>query len=98
MLHSDENLVFTATLPPELSKARLKSDLDELLAGQYNIRIREIQTEKTSGQLAQIDPITVEIILNLLDTKAAAAAVQTTLGAVMGYLFAKTGKKPSKKD
>lgn len=98
MKDSDEQLAFTATLPPELSKARLTSDLDKLLAGQYKIVIKEISTEKETDRLGQIDPTTVEIVLTLLDTKAAAAAVQTTLGAVIGYIFAKTGKKPDQKD
>lgn len=98
MTSSDEQIIFTATLPPELSKARLTADLDELLEGQYDVSINELPREKTSGQFNQIDPATIEIILTLLDTKAAAAAVETTLGAVIGYVFARTGAKPDKKE
>lgn len=80
-------------LPDGVSSESIKADLEELLHGTAAIEVQPAAKSGRKGQLGQIDPAHWEVIIQLLDTKAAAAAVQSVPVAI-AYLLGKTGAKP----
>ena len=89
--------IFTTKLPDNLSPEDVVKDLQVLSGGTVTIDFLPSARSGQGGKLGSIDPATLDFIVQILDTQAAAAAVQTILGGVGGYLFAKTGKVPSVK-
>lgn len=90
--------LFQATLPAELSRSRLHADLEILCQGVFIVSVEPKPGRDLEEKLGQLHTAAVDIVLQILDTKTSAAAAQTIIGAVMGYLFAKTGKLPKEKD
>lgn len=85
---------FRTELPDGVTPDEIMRDLQDLADGIASIDIRPAARSGARGKLGQIDPALWEIVVHFLDTKAAAAAVQSLIGGVTGYLLAKTGKKP----
>lgn len=84
-------------LPDGITPESIRADLEDLTAGAVSIDIQPSARSGSKGQLGQIDPTQWEIIIQLLDTKAAAAAVQTvtqSIPVIIAYLLGRTGRKP----
>lgn len=90
--------IFTTELPEDATSEDVVRELQNFLGDTASVEARPSARSGQGGKLGSIDPSTWDIIVHLLDTQAAAAAVHTLLGGVSGYLFAKTGKKPSSKE
>ena len=86
--------IYTTTIPADVARESLTKDLQELVGESASIQIRPVARSGQGGKLGQIDPGLWEIVVQLLDTQAAAALMDTITGAIGGYLFAKTGRKP----
>jgi hypothetical protein len=86
--------VYTTTLPAGVTREAVADDLKELVGDFATIEIRPAARSGQGGKLGQIDPALWEIVVQLLDTQAAAAAVDTIGAAIGGYLLGKTGRKP----
>lgn len=87
--------VYGTKLPAGVTIEAVVKDLTDLSGGLAKIEVRSLSRSGQGGKLGAIDPSSFEIIVQLLDTEAAAAAVQAIFAGVSGYLLGKTGKKPS---
>ena len=90
--------VFTFEMPDGVDVDSLPSELAELVSGAAQVDLRRSAKSGSKGRLGQIDHATWELVVRMLDTKAAAAVAQSVMGAITGYLFAKTGKKPDTRE
>lgn len=90
--------VFKTNLPAGVDRDAVLRDLNEIAQGVAQVEARQSGRSGQGGKLGQFDPSAWEFVVQLLDTQAAAAAVQTVLGGISGYLFAKTGKKPTSEE
>ena len=83
--------IFEIKLPAEVSPEDVAKDLSNLIGEHAKVRLRPAGRSGQGGKLGQIDPTLFEIVVQLLDTQAAAAVVT----GVMGYVLGKTGRKPA---
>lgn len=87
--------IYKTNLPAGVTADQVTADLTQFIGEHATVAVRPLSRSGQGGKLGQIDPTLFEVIIHLLDTEAAAAAVQTILSGVGGYLLGKTGKKPT---
>jgi hypothetical protein len=86
--------IFHTTLPDDADHDQIVRDLEELAAGVVLVEIQPASRSGRGGKLGQIDPNLVDIVVRLLDTETVATIAQSTISGFVGYLLAKSGKKP----
>ena len=85
---------YQINLPDDVAPETVRADLMELIGDRATVEVRPAARSGQGGKLGQIDPTLFEIVIQLLDTQAAAAVIDTVLTGVGGYLLGKTGSKP----
>jgi hypothetical protein len=87
--------IFEIKLPADVSPDDVAKDLSNLIGEHAKVRLRPAGRSGQGGKLGQIDPTLFEIVVQLLDTQAVAAVVDSVVTGVMGYVLGKTGRKPA---
>lgn len=90
--------IYQFNLPDDVEVEDVHADLNDLIGDRAKVEVRPAARSGQGGRLGQIDPTLFEVVVQLLDTQAAAAAVDAVLTGVAGYLLGKTGSKPRKDD